>query len=715
MNGKRSVMNDMEYILSPRSIAVVGASNRPGSLGLAVFRNLLAGGYQGILYPINPKARSVRGVKAYPSLKDIPDEVDMAVLIIPPEHVEGIIEEAARKEIKGCIVITAGFKEIGGHGAELEKSVRAVARAHGIRLLGPNCLGAANTNREVSMNASFARTMPKPGNIAFVSQSGAMCVAVLDYAAGRNMGFSKYVSIGNKADINEVDLLRYLRDDPDTKVIIMYLEDITDGHAFIEVARDITLTAGKPILALKVGRSAEGARAAASHTGSLAGSDAAYDAIFMQGGIQRVEGVSDLFNYVLAFSTQPLPRGNRIAIVTNSGGPGIMATDALIRPGITLARLSEETKEKLRGSLPPTASVHNPVDVIGDADAKRYDGAIRYTLEDENVDGAIVILAPAAITEILETAEVVPRIAKDINKPILCSFMGLGDVSEGVRYLEQHGIPNYVFPEEASRTMSAMVRYAESLRPHEGRRREVFRLLEDQEKAAAAIAWRLSGRKEYFMTEKEAHELLRCYGFPLLKSRLVRDASEIRSAIAEVGLPVALKLDSPDILHKSDAGGVRLGIQTEEEAERVFHEIIESAKRYRPSALIRGILFQQLAREGVEVILGSTRDLRFGPVCMFGLGGIFVEAMKDVTFRLAPMWETSAENMIQSIKAYSVLQGIRGKPPADIKAVKLNILRLSEMVSNHPEIAELDINPLIVYPEGQGCVVADARIVLSRP
>jgi acetyl coenzyme A synthetase (ADP forming)-like protein len=714
MNGKRSVMNDMEYILSPRSIAVVGASNRPGSLGLAVFRNLLAGGYQGILYPTNPKARSVHGVKAYPSLKDIPDEVDMAVLIIPPEHVEGIIEEAAGKGIKGCIVITAGFKEIGGHGVELEKSVRAVARAHGIRLLGPNCLGAANTNREVSMNASFARTMPKPGNIAFVSQSGAMCVAVLDYAAGRNMGFSKYVSIGNKADINEVDLLLYLRDDPDTKVIIMYLEDIADGHAFIEVARDITLTAGKPILALKVGRSAEGARAAASHTGSLAGSDAAYDAIFMQGGIQRVEGVSDLFNYVLAFSTQPLPRGNRIAIVTNSGGPGIMATDALIRPGITLARLSEETREKLRGRLPPTASVHNPVDVIGDADSKRYDAAIRYTLEDENVDGAIVILAPAAITEILETAEVVPRIAKDIDKPILCSFMGLGDVSEGVRYLEQHGIPNYVFPEEASRTMSAMVRYAESLRPHEGRRREVFRLLEDQEKAAAAIAWRLSGRKEYFMTEKEAHELLSCYGFPLLKSCLVRDASEIRSAIAEVGLPVAMKLDSPDILHKSDAGGVRLGIQTEEEAERAFHEIIERAKRYRPSALIRGILFQQMAREGVEVILGSTRDPRFGPVCMFGLGGIFVEAMKDVTFRLAPMWETSAENMIKSIKAYSVLQGIRGKPPADIKALKLNILRLSAMVSNHPEIAELDINPLIVYPDGQGCVVADARIVLSR-
>jgi acetyltransferase len=708
-------MNDLEPILSPKSIAVVGASNRPGSLGLAVFRNLIDGGYQGILYPVNPKAKAVQGVKAYPSITDIPDDVDMCVLIIPSEQVEAIIEESANKGIRGCIVITAGFKEIGGHGVELEKRVRGAAKAHGVRMLGPNCLGAANTNPAVRMNATFARKMPNTGNIALVSQSGAMCVAMLDFAAGRNMGFSKFVSIGNKADIHETDLLRYLKDDPDTRVIIMYLEDISDGHAFIEVARDITLTVGKPILALKGGRSTEGARAAASHTGSMAGSDTAYDAIFMQGGIQRVEGVNDLFNYALAFSSQPLPKGSRIAIVTNSGGPGIMATDALIRPGITLAQLSEETKAELRAKLPPTASVANPVDLIGDADAKRYEAAIRCTLEDESVDGAIVILAPAATTEIIETAKVVPRVIRDIDKPLLCSFMGLVDVSEGVRYLEKNGVPNYPFPEDASRTMAAMFHYADSLKPHEGRRREIFRLLEDQEKAAAAIAWRLSGRREYFMTEKEAHELLKRYGFPLLKSILVKEPAEIKGACRDLGFPLVMKLDSPDILHKSDAGGVRVGITSIEEAEKVFAAIIESARRYRPSASIRGILFQEMAKEGVEVILGSTRDPRFGPICMFGLGGIFVEAMKDVTFRLAPMWETSAENMIKSIKAYRVLRGIRGKPPADIKAAKLCILRLSAMVSNHPEIAELDINPLILYPEGQGCVVADARIVLSRP
>ncbi|RJR50752.1 MAG: CoA-binding protein [Desulfobacteraceae bacterium] len=705
-------MNDIEYILSPKSIAVVGASNRAGSLGLSVFKNLIDASYQGILYPVNPKARSILGVKAYKNLTDIPDEVEMAVLIVPPEHVEGVIRESAQKGVKGCIVITAGFKEVGGKGIELEKRVKTIAKENGIRLLGPNCLGAANTNKDVRMNASFARGMPQPGNIAFVSQSGAMCVAVLDYAAGRNMGFSKFVSIGNKADVNEVDLLRYLRDDEDTRVIIMYLEDITDGHSFIEVARDITLKAGKPIFALKVGRSPEGARAAASHTGSMAGSDSAYDAIFMQGGIQRVEGVRELFNYALSFSTQPLPKGNRVAIVTNSGGPGIMATDTLVQPGIVLAEFTDETKKKLKENLPPTASIHNPVDVIGDADAKRYEAAIRYSIEDENVDGAIVILTPTAAAEILDTAQILPRVAKDIRKPILCAFMGLVDVSEGIDYLSRNNIPNFTFPEEASRTMVAMIQYAENIR--QGRRREVFRLLEDQEKASAIIASRLSGRRDYFMTEQEAHELLRCYGFPLLRSLLVKEVSEIGPAVEEIGFPLAMKLDSPDILHKSDAGGVRLRIRSAAEAERVFQEIIDNAKRYRPNAVIRGILFQEMAREGVEVILGSTKDPKFGPICMFGLGGIFVEALKDVSFRLAPMWDTSAENMIKSIKAYKVLRGIRGRPPADVKAAKLCILRLSAMVSNHPEIAELDINPLILYPEGEGCVVADARIVLSR-
>ena len=703
-------MNGLDYIFSPKAIAIVGATNRPGSVGLAVFHNLLDAGYQGVLYPVNPKAKSIQGVKAYPSLTAIPDEIDMAVIIVPAPIVPAVIEEAARKRIKGCVVITAGFKEVGGDGVALEKKTRAVAKKNGIRLLGPNCLGVINTKSDVRMNASFGRLMPKGGNVAFISQSGALGTSVLDYAAGRNIGFSKFISIGNKADINEIDLLKYLQNDPDTDVILMYLEDIVDGRAFMEIARELTLKAAKPILALKSGRSPEGAKAAASHTGSLAGSDASYDAIFRQSGILRVEGMTELFHYVQAFSHQPLPKGNRIAIITNAGGPGIMAT----RHGLKLATLSDKTIETLRKNLPPTASLRNPVDVIGDATHERYEAAIRTILMDDGVDGGIVILTPQAMTDILETAQIVPRAAKDANKPILSSFMGLVDVSEGVDYLQAHGIPNYVFPEAAARSMAAMVSYSENIDPAKRRRREVFRLLEDPERAAGIIREKLRDQEVYYMPEREASELLRCYSFPLLKNHLIKDPSEIRETLEFIGAPVAMKLDSPDILHKSDAGGVKLGIKTVKAGEEAFHRILENAEKYKPEAKINGVLAQQMAKEGVEVILGSTRDPQFGPLCMFGLGGIFVEAMKDVTFRLAPMWETSAENMISDIKAYRVLQGIRGTPPADIKAVELCILRLSALVANHPEISELDINPLIIYPEGQGCVVADARIVLAR-
>ena len=710
---EKTMRKDIECIISPKSIAVVGATNRPGSVGLATFKNLLQAGYQGALYPVNPKSKSIQGVEAYPSLTDVQDNVDLAVIVVPAEIVPSIVKEAIQKQVKGCVVITAGFKEVGGHGAELEKQLKLLVKENGIRLVGPNCLGVINTNKAVCMNASFARIMPKPGNIAFISQSGALCTSVLDVAAGRNIGFSKFISFGNKADVNETDLLRYLKDDPDTDVILMYIEDITDGREFIEVARDITLNTGKPILAVKSGRSQEGARAAASHTGSLAGSDNTYDAILLQGGIQRVEGVNELFHYAQAFSQQPLPKGKRVAIITNAGGPGIMATDAAIRHGLSLANFSETTRKRLLEHLPATASIHNPVDVIGDATHERYEAAIRDIIMDDGVDGAIVILTPQAMTDILETAQIIPRVAKDIRKPILSAFMGLVDVSEGVRYLEEHGIPNYTFPEAAVRAMASMVRFSERLRTKESQKREIRRFSADREMADNIIKEKLEGKQSYYMPEKEAAEVLRCYGFPLLESRIVRDPSKLGAVIDEIGFPVAMKIASPDIVHKSDVGGVRLKIKSLEQAQKAFEEIIENIKTSEPAARVEGILVEQMARGGVEVILGATRDPKFGPMCMFGLGGIFVEALKDVTFRLAPMWELSAENMIRSIKAYKVLKGVRGNPPADIEAIKECILRLSQMVSDHPEIKELDINPLIVYPEGQGCVVADSRILLS--
>jgi acetyltransferase len=705
------MFKDINAIINPKSIAVVGATNRPGSVGLAVFSNILNGDYQGVLYPVHPTAKSVRGVRAYPRLTDVPDDIDLAVVIVPAEAVLSVTEDAAKKGVKGIIVISAGFKEVGVHGRELESRLLTVVETHGLRLIGPNCLGIINTNESVRLNASFARKMPAKGNIAFISQSGALCTAVLDFAEGEGIGFSKFISFGNKADVDETDLLRYLKDDPDTSVILMYLEDITDGRGFIETAREITWGAAKPILAIKSGRTPDGARAASSHTGSLAGSDLAYDAIFLQTGIQRVEGTEQLFHYAAAFAKQPVPKGKRVAIITNAGGPGIMTTDAAVRYGLTLASLSEDTKNKLKRHLPPAANINNPVDLIGDATHERYEAAIRDILMDDGVDGAIVILTPQAMSNIMETAEIVPRVAQNIDKPILCSFMGVVDVSQGVRYLEQHGIPNYAFPEEAARAMAAMERFGNRLRLQ---KREVRRVAADSETATQIINRKLANQQRYFMPEKEANEILQCYGFPVLKSVLISKPSEIQSALEETGLPAAMKIYSPDIIHKFEAGGVRLKIKTLEEAKEAFDQIIEDVKRHNPSAEIRGILVQKMARGGIEVILGATRDPKFGPICMFGLGGTYVEALKDVTFRLAPMWEITAERMIRSIKAYSILQGIRGIPPSDIDAIKDCILRLSQMVSEHPEIAELDINPLIVYPAGKGCVVADSRILLKQ-
>jgi len=709
-------MDTLDSIINPNSIAVVGASGRPGSLGRAIFKNLVHGDYQGVLYPVNPKSSSIMGVKSYSRLTDIPDEIDMAVIIIPAAMVPDTLQQAALKGVKGCLIISAGFKEVGGDGLKLDQELQEVMKKTGVRVVGPNCLGIINTKDGVRMNASFGREIPPQGNIAFVAQSGGLCASVLDFAAGRNIGFSKFVSIGNKSDYNEVDFLRYLKDDPETRVILMYLEDIKDGRAFMETAREVTWGAGKPVIVVKAGRSAEGARAAASHTGSLAGSDSSYNAIFLQSGVLRVPSLDELFNFAVAFSEQPLPKGNRLAIITNSGGPGIMATDSAIMHGLKLAELSAPTKQSLMECLPGTASVKNPIDIIGDANTDRYENAIRYSLSDQNVDSAIIIVSPGALTPIIETAEVIAKVAKEFDKPVMASFMGYVDVAEGVRYLEKQGIPNYPFAESAARALAGMVRFQSSLRPSDVRRkkRDIRRFPADSEKAKSIIFRKLREEDKYLMTEKEAGEILNCYGFPLLKSGLASNSSEVVSIIEAIGLPVAMKIDSRDILHKTDAGGVKINVTTIEEAHAAYQEIVANAKKFRQDAIINGVLIEQMAKPGQEVIIGATKDRIFGHICMFGLGGIFVEAMKDVAFRLAPMWEISAERMIQSIRGYPILKGVRGNPPSDMNAIKECLLRLSEMLSDNPQIVEIDINPLIVYPVGHGCTVADARIILSK-
>lgn len=699
----------LDAIFRPSSVAVVGASSRTGSVGRAVFQNILNNNFTGTIYPVNLKARSVCGVRAYPTIADIPDPVDLAILIVPAPIVPAVALEAAQKGIKGLIVISAGFKETGAQGAALQKELTRVCREHRMRLVGPNCLGVINTDETVRFNGSFARRTANPGNIAFISQSGALCTAVLDFAAKKNMGFSKFISVGNKADIGELALIRYLHADPLTKVIMMYVEELRHGFEFIEIVREITGGDNPtPILVIKSGRSVEGAAAASSHTGAIAGSEAVYDALFQQAGIYRVQTVEELFDFAQAFASQPLPHSNRIAIITNAGGPGIMATDVTIHSGLKLAAFHEDTTEVLRSYLPATANIHNPVDVIGDAGMDRYRHALEAVLNDENVDGVIFILTPQSMTEIEATAEIIPTMAKRSGKPVVASFMGLMDVSKGVQYLEEHAIPHYPFPETAARAMGALYRYSQWIHRQHFKEPEIEI---DPGKARQILTAALAEKKRY-LGEVEGNEILAAYGFPVLPAHLVTSARQAAEAVAALG-SCAFKIVSPQIIHKSDIGGVKTGITTPEAAIEAYEAIMAAVRAHAPDASITGIYVQKMAAPGVEVILGINRYKMFGPLLMFGLGGIFVELFRDVSFRLAPIRRNGARFMVRSIKAFPMLSGARGAAPTDLEALETCLLRLAALAVENTEIAELDINPLIVHQQGGGCSVADCRILLD--
>ena len=701
----------LDAIFRPRSVAVIGASNREGSVGHAIFKNILMGGYRGTLYPVNPNYPSIAGVRSYQTVSAIPDEIDLAMIIVPAGAVAAVLEECGQKGVRAVVVVSAGFKEIGPDGLKEEQRIAAIARKYNMPLVGPNCLGVISTDEDVVLNASFARCMPKRGNIAFVSQSGALCAGILDYARGRNIGFSKFISFGNKADVTELDLVRYLAEDDSTEVILMYLETLADGRAFIELAREITgeMKLRKPILAIKSGRTSQGAAAARSHTGSLAGSDAVYDAIFAQAGILRVDTVEELFDFAVGFSRQPLPSGNRFAIVTNAGGPGIMATDAAIRHGLELAKLRPETLESLKAKLPPTANIFNPVDVIGDAQSDRYTAALSAVLADQNVDGVVVLLTPQSMTDIEAIAQTVGKVTAKHRKPVLASFLGHVDISSGVKILEQDGIPNYQFPENAARSLAAMYQYTQWVK----RPRTTERRFKVDTAAVKNIFQRVRADGRTFLPEAEALGVMEAYGFPMLPHGLAQTADEAVALLQKIGGPVAMKIASPDVVHKVDVGGVLLNISTAEEARVGFNKITNGVKQKLPSARLLGVEIQQMAAKGTEVILGLSRDPSFGHIIMFGLGGTYVEVLKDVSFRLVPIRELGAHNMIKTIRAAKVFESFRGQPPADVDAMAECLERLSQLAVDFPEIEELDINPLIVHAQGQGAHVADVRIALA--
>ncbi len=695
----------LEMFFDPGAVAVIGASESPGKLGHQVLANLIESGFQGQVYPINPKADEILGLTCFPSVLDVPGPVDLVVIVVPAKFVAGVLEESGQKGAKGAIVITAGFKESGPEGAKMEHELLRIAGEYGMRLIGPNCLGIIDTL--VPMNASFAAGTPDRGSIAFMSQSGALCTAILDYALAEKIGFSHFVSLGNKADVDEVALLEAWAEDESTNVIIAYIEGLKDGAAFIETARKTAHN--KPIIAVKSGRTASGSKAVSSHTGSLAGSDSAYDAAFGQAGVLRAESVQELFDFSTAFAYQPPLRGNRVAIVTNAGGPGVMATDALERNGLVLAALQSETEERLKGVLPAAANIHNPVDVLGDARADRYGAALEAVMADSGVDGVIVIVTPQTMTDLEGTAEALVRTSQGAHKPVLGCWMGAKEAVRGTRILASNRVPNYPFPERAVSALGAMYRY-HTWKQQPAMTVEAF---DADKKSVAELFARVRDDGRNTIGDTEAQAILKAYGITTPQSAVGATADEAASLAAEIGFPVVMKIASPDILHKSDVGGIIVGVQDEQGAREAFGTLVERAKAHVPDATIWGAQVQEMVTNAREIIIGLNRDPQFGPVIMFGLGGIYVEVLRDVAFRVAPMSCQQARQMVESIRSYKLLTGVRGQAPADLDAVVDTILRVAQLVVDFPEIAELDINPLLVREQGKGAVAVDMRLILE--
>lgn len=695
----------LESFFEPKSVAVIGASREVGKVGYDVLNNLIQYKFAGGIYPVNPKADEILGLPCFPSVKAVPHDVELAVIVIPAKFTLAAVQECAEKGVKALIIITAGFKEVGREGAEMERKVVEVANANNMRIIGPNCLGIINTIH--NLNASFAAGMPKEGDIAFLSQSGAFGTAVLDWAIGEQIGFSKFISVGNKADVDETSLLEALGADKETGVVLGYIESIQDGEKFMHVAKDVCRR--KPVILFKSGMSAAGAKAASSHTGALAGSDNSYASAFKQTGVLRAKEVVDMFDWGLAFSYQKSITGPNVVLVTNAGGPGIIATDAVERSTLKMATLEKETVESLRKVLPPSANFYNPVDVLGDAKADRYEQALRISLADPNVHGAIVILTPQSSTEPLPTAEVIARAAEECGKPVLAVFMGGPRTVDGFRYLMDHRVPAYPFPERAVAAMDAMYRqrvWATSARSDT----PAFDV--DKAKVRAMFDKVLaSGRHE--LGEQESREVVTAYGFRVPRSKLARTGEEAVAIANEVGYPVVMKISSPDILHKSDVGGVKVGLANAQEVESAFRGMVENVRRRMPDAQIDGTLVQEMIKGGRECIMGMTRDPQFGPMLMFGLGGIYVEVLKDVAFRIAPITRIDAENLVNEIRSIKLLKGVRGQPPADLDSLVDGLLRLSQLVTDFPEIVELDINPFAVFSRGEGGVAMDARFALK--
>ncbi len=699
----------LDKIFNPTSIAVIGASDEEGSVGYRLLRNLIGVGYRGVVYPVNPNKPSVQGIQTYPTIQAVPRQVDLAIIATPASTVPGLVEQCGKAGTQGVIIVSAGFKETGAQGKALEQEILKIKQKYNMRLIGPNCLGIIRPHNR--LNASFAAKMALPGNIAFISQSGALCTAILDWANSENIGFSNFVSIGSMIDVDYGDLIDYFGTDPRTRSIIMYIEGLTNARKFMSAARHFART--KPIIVVKAGKFRESAEAATSHTGALTGENEVYEAAFRRAGMIRVEEIEDLFNCSEVLQMQPHPKGPNLAIITNAGGPGVMATDALIARGGKLAPLSPQTRAALDQVLPPYWSRGNPIDILGDATPQRYAEAIKICRQDESIDGLLVIFTPQGVTDPAETAMAVVEACKGARKTLLTSWMGEEDVEEANQILNRNKLPTYSTPERAIKTYLHMYQYTRNLQQLYETPEELPIELHTPREPLMDIMQNAARENRQILTEIEAKDFLEAYGIPTAKALLAETEEQAVSIASQLGYPVVLKVHSPQITHKTDVGGVMLDLRTETSVRRAYREILENVKKSAPSAGIQGVAVQpMITTKGYEVIIGSKKDLLFGPVILFGMGGVFVELFGDRAVGFPPLNQTLARRIMERTKVYQLLQGFRkGMPPANIKRLEEIMVKFSEMLVDFPELEEVDINPLIV--DSKEAVALDARIVID--
>lgn len=693
---------------------MIGASRSRDSIGGAILHNLLEAGFQGPVYPVNPNSSHVQSVPAYPDVESVPGDIDLAIVVIPAAQVLETVEACGRKGVRALIVISAGFKEVGAEGAEREEKLLAAARRYGMRLVGPNCLGLLNTDPDVSLNATFAPVDALPGRVAFSSQSGALGLAILDYARRLSLGISQFVSVGNKADVSGNDLIEFWERDPGTDLILLYLESFGNPTKFTQLARRVARK--KPIVAVKGGRTKSGARAASSHTGALAGSDIAVDALFHQSGVIRTDTIEELFDTALLLAYQPVPTGDRVAILTNAGGPAIMAADACESAGLTLPPLEPKTMKALRGFLAPEASVKNPVDMIASANAPAYEQALRLLIADKNVDAVIVIFVPPLTTGAPDVARAILAGGAGSKKPILSCFMGSHGLPESLQSLNEGHIPSYAFPEAAARTLARVAKYGAWRSAPPGKVPTLAGV--EPDRARGVIAEALAGADPAspgkWLDSDALTKVLASYGIRTAAARPASNRGEAAVVAKSLGFPVVMKVRSPDVVHKTDVGGVKLGLRTEEEAARAFDEIRTSLARTKPSARFDGVTLERMVTGGIETIVGMTRDPLFGPVILFGLGGVAVELLRDVSVRVAPLTDRDAEEMIHGIRSYPLLEGYRGAPASNTASLLDLLHRVSHLAAGHPEILELDLNPVLVFPGTASCIALDVRIKVGH-